>query len=527
MKKMKSIVSLSLLTIALSFSACFNDLNREPFDDITSAQIYKDPANYKSVLAKLYAGLAITGQKGPSGAADISRLDEGFSNYLRLLFKMQELPTDEAVIGWGDGTLPTFHTMTWTPSNEFIGAMYSRIYYQVALVNEFIRETSDDKLKSRGLTSNADIKAYRAEARFLRALSYWHALDLFGNPSFVTEEDGIGTFLPRQIKRADLFTYIESELKAIEPELIGARQNEYARADKAAAWTLLAKLYLNAEVYTGQAKNTEAIDYAKRVIGAGYALEPKYTNLFRTDNDKSKEVIFPLAYDGLRTRTWGGMTFLVHAPVGGTMRAADFGINGGWNGLRTTQQFVGLFPDTIAGGTYTDDRAMFHYNGQTKPVTTISVFSNGYGITKYKNISSEGVKGSDPAGDHPDTDYPMFRLADIYLIYAEAVLRGGSGGDNATALKYVNDLRTRAKATTVSSITLDGILDERGRELYWECHRRTDLIRFKKFTEGSYLWDWKGNVVGGKGVSEHLKIYPIPNADRAANPNLNQNPDYK
>lgn len=528
MKKIKSLVAVGLLTLAFNFSACINDLDRVPFNEVTSAQIYADPANYKSILAKLYAGLAITGQKGPAGAADIGRLDEGFSNYLRLLWKMQELPTDEAVIGWNDGTLPTFHTMTWTAQNEFVGAMYSRIYYQIALVNEFIRETSDAKLKERGFASDANIKAYRAEARFLRALSYWHALDFFGNPSFVTEEDGIGAFLPKRITRTELFNYIESELKAIDADLIAARQNEYARVDKAAAWTLLAKLYLNAEVYTGQKKYTEAVDYSKKVITAGYTLETKYANLYLTDNDKSKEVIFPLAFDGLRTRTWGGMTFLVHAPVGGSMKPVDFGINGGWFGLRTTEEFVNIFPDTVAGGRFPDDRAMFHIPGQAKRVNSISTFTDGYAITKYKNISSTGVKGSDPEGNHPDSDFPMFRLADIYLIYAEAVLRGGTGGDRATALQYINALRTRANAAQVldAQLTLDFILNERARELYWEGHRRTDLIRFGKFVEANYLWDFKGGLQGGQAVGEFRKLYPIPNADLVANPNLVQNPGY-
>ncbi|MHA8067357.1 RagB/SusD family nutrient uptake outer membrane protein [Aquirufa sp. ROCK2-A2] len=516
---------LGLSVILSILSSCMGDLDRVPFIEVTSATVFKDPANYKPLLAKLYAGLAVSGQQGPAGKPDISGIDEGFSTYLRQYFKAQELPTDEAVIGWNDGSLPSYHTMTWTSGNEFITAMYNRIYYQIGICNEYIRETSDEKLASRGITS-PEIKMYRAEARYLRALSYYHALDMFGSVPFVTEKDAVGSFLPKQISKADLFAYIESELKAIEADMAEPRKNEYARADKGAAWTLLTKLYLNAEVYTNAGKFTEAITYAKKVIGAGYVLESKYQNLFLADNHKSAEIIFPIAFDGTKTKTWGGMTFMVHAPVGGKMNPADFGINGGWGGLRTTQQFVDHFDDKTGK---TDSRAMFFTDGQNKEVADISAFTDGFAITKYKNVTSTGVKGSDSEGNFPDTDFPMFRLADVYLMYAEAVLRGGAGGDLTTALQYVNALRSRAyngSQGNVSVLNLDLIIKERARELFWECHRRTDLIRFKMFTGSSYVWAWKGGSKAGASVSDNLKLFPIPSSDMVANPNLVQNTGY-
>jgi len=518
--------ALSLSIVLSIMSSCVSDLDRVPYIEVTSATVFKDPANYKPLLAKLYAGLAVSGQQGPAGKPDISGIDEGFSTYLRQYFKAQELTTDEAVIGWNDGSLPSYHTMTWTSGNEFITAMYNRIYYQIGICNEYIRETTDEKLASRGISA-PEVKMYRAEARFLRALSYYHALDMFGAVPFVTEKDAVGSFLPKQISKADLFAYIESELKAIDADLAEPRKNEYARADKAAAWTLLTKLYLNAEVYIGSGKYTDAITYAKKVIGAGYVLESKYKNLFLADNHKSAEIIFPIAFDGTRTKTWGGMTFIVHAPVGGKMNPADFGINGGWGGLRTTQQFVDHFDDKTGN---TDSRAMFFTDGQNKDVADISSFNDGYAITKYKNVTSTGVKGSDPEGNFPDTDFPMFRLADVYLMYAEAVLRGGTGGDLTTATSYVNALRNRAyngsSAGNVSTLNLDLLIRERGRELYWECHRRTDLIRFKLFTGSTYLWAWKGGSKAGATVSDDLKLFPIPSSDIVANPNLVQNKGY-
>jgi starch-binding outer membrane protein, SusD/RagB family len=526
---MKFIKYISTTTLVLAMmlmnQSCEKDLDRTPFIEVTSATVYKDPANYKQILAKMYAGYAVSGQQGPAGQPDISGIDEGFSTYLRQYWKAQELTTDEAVIGWNDGNLRDYHDMDWTASNEFVTAMYNRIYYQITLCNEFIRETTDEKLASRGITS-PEIKAYRAEARFLRALSYYHAMDMFGSVPFVTEADAVGSFLPKQTGRAELFSYIESELKAIDATLIAAKQNEYGRADKAAAWSLLAKMYLNAEVYIKTPKYSEAIDNCTKVIAAGYALDASYGNVFKADNNKSPEMIFPITFDGTNTKTWGGMTFLVHAPVGGSMNPAEFGINGGWGGIRTTKALVNKFSD-ISGKT--DKRAQFYTKDQNLEIEDIFKFSDGYAISKYKNLTSTGVKGSDVEGNFPDTDFPVFRLADIYLTYAEAVLRGGSTGSNATALEYINKIRQRAygnNSGNLTNIDLNFILDERARELHWEGHRRTDLIRFGKFTGAGYVWPWKGAVPAGKAVSDHLQLFPIPSSDLVANPNLKQNTGY-
>ncbi|TPE46364.1 RagB/SusD family nutrient uptake outer membrane protein [Pontibacter mangrovi] len=516
--------------LVVTAASCEQNLDITPKYDVVSDKVYQDFNNYKPILAKLYAGYAVTGQQGPAGRPDIGGIDEGFSNYLRQYWQAQELTTDEAVISWNDGNLRDLHDMDWTSGNEFLRALYDRIFYQVSLTNEFIRETSDDKLDSRGITgANLETaRQFHAEARFLRALSYWHALDLYGNVPFVTDEDEVGFFLPEQTTRTDLFNYIVDELQKIEGQLVDARQNEYGRADKAAAWTLLTKLYLNAEVYTGEAKYDEAAAYAKKVIDAGYTLEEDYDNLFLADNNNSSEIIFAITFDGTRTTTWGGMTYLVHAPVGGSMNASEFGINGGWAGLRTTKTFVNKFED-ISGTT--DDRANFYTNGQELEINDLFTFTDGYAIEKWRNVTSTGEVGSDAAGDHPDTDFPMFRLADVYLMYAEAVKRGGSG-DQALALQLVNDLRGRAfldpadGQISQGQLTLDFILDERARELYWEAHRRTDLIRFNKFTSDSYVWPWKGAVKEGRGVEEYHILFPLPATDLTANPNLDQNPGY-
>lgn len=527
-----NIIKVAMVAVmAVSAVACTKDLDRQPFYDVTSASVYNDFANYKQILAKVYAGLAVSGQQGPSGRPDISGIDEGFSTYLRQYFQLQELTTDEAVIGWNDGTIQDLHRMNWTPTNEFITAMYNRFYYQISLANEYIRELSDANLATRNIsgTNLEEAKRYRAEARFMRALSYYHAMDMFGNIPFVTDADKVGSFFPQQQNRAFIFDYIEKELLEIESELADAKSNEYGRADKAAAWMLLSKLYLNAPVYkAGTEKYTEAITYASKVINAGFQLEPQYKNLFLADNHNSQEIIFPVVFDGLKTRTWGGMTYLVHAAVGGNMNPAQFGINGGWGGLRTTKNIVNLFPDPNGSA---DKRGQFHTNGQNLEITDIGTFTEGYAVTKYRNVTSTGAAGSDQEGNHPDTDFPMFRLADAYLIYAEAVLRGGSGGSVTQALDYVNDLRERAYGNTNGNIvqgqlTLDFILDERARELHWEMQRRTDLIRFGKYTGSNYIWPWKGGVQAGRAVEDFRVLFPIPSSDLAANPNLTQNQGY-
>ena len=436
------------------FTSCVKDLDVTPKDPniITSLTVYSTPAAYKEGLAKLYATFAVSGQQGPSGQPDIAGIDEGFGNYLRQYWNAQELPTDEAVMAWNDASIKDFHWQTWAPNDVFISAIYSRIMYTVALCNEYIRATKDN--------TDADIKKYHAEARFIRALAYSHAIDLFGNPPFVTEADAPGAFSPKQTTRAELFTYIEGELKAIENDL-GAPRFEYARADQGAAWTLLAKLYLNAKVYIGQDKNTECITYCNKVIGAGYTLAIKYANNFTADNNLSTEMIFPITSDGQHTQTYGGMTYLIHAEIGGSMPPAQFGVGGGWGGIRTTKALVNKFADNTGA---TDKRAMFWSTGQKFEISDIGQFTDGWAITKFSNLTSTGAAAAHAHPDFVDTDYPVFRLADVNLMYAEAVLRGGAGGSATAALGYVNALRQRAYGNATGNITsgqltLDFILD--------------------------------------------------------------------
>ena len=521
------ILSLTAL-LAVAAAGC-TDPTVAPKSTVTSANIFNDPSSYRAFLAKIYGGLIVTGQRGPDGNPDIQGIDEGFGEYLRLYWYLQEMPTDEAVIGWNDPGLPTLNTGTWDASNSMVNAMYYRVFYQVMLVNEFLRQSTDAKLAERGHndpTLIADVHNYRAEARFLRALSYWHGIDLFGSIPLVTENDALGATPPAQANRADIYDYVVSELTAILPDLPAGGPGvaaTYARATPAAAHMLLAKLYLNAGVYIGTPNYTGAVSEAQAVISSSpaYSLATNFRNNFLADNNTSPELIFVAAQDGANTQTWGGMTFLIHAGCGGSMSAADYGIDFCWGGYRMKQQTYNAF------GTGDLRAAFFHTAGQQVNVDQIGTYSNGIGAPKFMNKTSGGANGQQSG--MVDTDFPIFRLADAYLIYAEAHIRGG-GGTQVDALNYLNLIRQRAYGNTSANFAtlpvIDTILAERHREFMFEANRRTDLIRFGVFSTGTYLWAWKGGVVGGQALATGRDLYPLPANELIANPNLTQNPGY-
>jgi len=540
--KMNYIKKIALLIPTLLLIACHDDLDQTPIDpdSFTETNVFANADEAKGALAKLYASLALTGQQGPAGQADITGIDEGTSQYSRLLFSLNELTTDNAVVGWGDPGLPNLHAMNWGAGNDFTTGMYYRLAQEVSFTNSFIEN-------AQLLNDNAEVEAYIAEARFLRAFAYFNLMDLFGDVPLVTV---VSTDLPEQSTRSEIFNFVEGELLEIQDQLKESGANEYGRVDRVAAWALLSKLYLNAQVWTGTERYTDAITYAEMAINSSYSINTTdangngsaYDELFLADNNSNgaqNEFIFALNFDGNNSRTYGGTTFLVHAAIGGSMDAFNFGVNGGWSGLRTTKALVNKFDASVtesdADGNPTawaDSRAMFYTDGQSFEINTIAnQFTDGYAVTKFTNIDSNGAAGSDTGGDFVDTDLPIIRLAEIYLTYAEAVLRGGAGGDANTAAGYVNELRARAYGNTSGNITsaaltLDFILDERARELYWEGQRRTDLIRFNDFTTGNYLWPFKGGSRSGTAVDEFRNLFPLPSNIILINTNLTQNPGY-
>lgn len=524
-----------IAVLALSLAACNKLLDLKPTNGMFADKAYADMDGYKKSLAKVYGAFALTGNDGPAGNPDISTqtIDEGNSDFLRMFWNVQELSTDEAIdnASWNGNTdagLHDFHNMNWSAGNPLLVGLYVRSAYQILLANEFIRQSSDANLSSRGITgTNAEtIKGYINEVRFLRAFQYWVLMDAFGNPSFATEKDAVGASLPKRITRTELFNYIEGELKDLEAKLPAAKANEYGRADQAAAWALLARMYLNAQVYTGTARYTDAITYAKKIIDANkYTLETNYQWLFLADNKLcTNEFIFTINYDSLKTQNYGGTNYIVYAGSSGDIPVNVVGVSG-WSGNRVTKNLPNLFPDYTGTA---DKRSMFWTSGRN--IEIVNRASDGFAAIKFKNKLRNGNVAYVQGGNlGVGIDMPLFRLAEQYLIYAEAVVKGGSGGSMATAISYFNLLRQRAYGNTagnVSSLTADMILDERGRELYWEGFRRTDLIRYNKFVESTYLWPWKGGVASGTGVDAKYNLFPIPAPELSANNNLVQNPGY-
>ncbi|WEK36989.1 MAG: RagB/SusD family nutrient uptake outer membrane protein [Candidatus Pseudobacter hemicellulosilyticus] len=519
------------LPVLLLLASCHKDLDLQPANDNTADKQYSTLTGYKQVLAKVYGAYSLVSSRGV-GVSDVNIAgidDAGTTDFVRSWWNLQELSTDEAICAWNDANLLAYHNLNWTSANLFVNAAYTRSLFQITVSNEFIRESTDEKISARGFKENeaAQIRQFRAEARFLRAFQYWVLMDLFGNPPFVTENDPIGKFIPKQTSRAELFSYVEGELKAIENELASPRENEYARVDRGAAWALLARLYLNAKVYTGTDRYTDAITYSGKVIEAGYSLKESYGTLFMSDNHlNNPEIILPIPYDAINAQNYGGTTFLICAAHSNNPTDNQkYGIpNGGWLGNRSTKNLPQAFGDYSGQA---DKRALF--GSGNLEINDVLVFNDGVGVYKFNNLTSDSTTPASPNGVLCSVDFPLFRLAEQYLIYAESVLRGGSGGNTATALDYVNRLRDRAYENTTGRLTalsIDGLLEERMCELYWEGFRRTDLIRYDRFTGSSYLWPWKGGVKAGTGVASHFALFPIPATEIIANPNLTQNTGY-
>ncbi|MGV8092304.1 MAG: RagB/SusD family nutrient uptake outer membrane protein [Mangrovibacterium sp.] len=538
MNKLNIITGIILSAWALT--SCLDDLNVTPKDPdtIMADNLNDDPAYMQQALAKVYASFIISGQ-GPNGGDDITASDPNFFTTMRALWNCQEITTDEAICAWTDIGIADLNTQTWSPTNPFLTALYQRLSLSITYANEFIKNTNG--------SDNPDIIRYNAEARFLRALAYYWHMDLFGNPPFTTEADGVGKYYPQQIQRADLFRYIVSELQDIEP-LLGEPGFSYPQADQAACWMLLARTYLNAEVFTGTAKWDSCKIYCDKVINSGqYSLATYYRQNFCADNDgyHNPEMIFAWEQDGVNTQGAVGTTFIIQSCSDPTYIPAavyhDLPSNPDWNGNRARKQFMNILVDTLA--TYgnvpvpkddvvfsqcKDKRVYMKMKRSFDIPSPSSSGDYGIGVYKFTAMNADSTSATNYNAAYACTDFPVFRLADAYLMRAEALFRVGDPGN---AVNDVNEVRERAYGNTSGNITAAQLtarflLDERGREFYYEAQRRTDLVRFGQFTNGNYVWDWKGGVHNGTQTSTHLNIFPIPGDEVSANPNIKQNPGY-
>jgi len=390
------------------------------------------------------------------------------------------------------------------------------------------------------LTEAADYDAtMTAEVRFLRALYYYHLMDCFGNIPFLTE---VASEPAPQASRAEVYNFIETELLEIEGQMAAPLTNTYGRADQAAAWMLLARLYLNAEVYTGNAQWAKASEYAQKIMNSGYKLHttPKgdwsaYQMLFMGDNGENGaqcEAILPLLQDGLTTTSWGTSLFLMASTFKADMTMVGSATNGTtelWAGNRARPDFVAKFFPTSEAPAVTaaemvaaagDDRALLWGKDRTLNIEDVADFATGYSVAKFTNFYTSGTAKH---SQFPDTDFFLMRAAEAWLTYAEAETRMGNADKAKTA---IDAIRTRANASLQPSYSLDFILDEWSREFYFEGRRRIDLIRHGKFSGNSYVWQWKGGAYSGTTFSSNLNIFAIPDTDLNANPNLVQNPGY-
>ena len=538
---MKKIKIIYLFTALILLNSCTNDLDVIAEDNkiLTEDILFSTPEGYKQALAGVYGNLSLTGT-GDAGSSFLEGIDAGTSQFGRCMWYLQNLSTDEVVWTYeNDEGVAEIQRNTWTAGNPILLGMFSRTMAEVAFANDFLRQSTPEKLSSRGITNATDvanINIYRNEVRVLRAFAYYNMMDLFGKAPMISENDPID-FKGPQYNRSQLFTFIESELNAAIPGLKAARTNEYGRLDKAVAQMILAKMYLNAEVYIGTPKYNECLTQCTNIIGGGYTLNTNYLHNFTADNHTSSEMIFTLQSDGVKTQNYGATTVMINGQVGSVEgNGSEFGV-GGWGGaLRLRKQFVQKFD----GGSFSGDvRKTYTTNSGGRPIdiATITNAGQGYILHKYSNKTSGGIAG--PSSTFVDTDFPLFRLADVYLMYAEAQMRKDGATNintttnaNSQSLGYINALRVRANNgstsanVSASDVNLSFILDERARELHWEGHRRQDLIRFAKYTGGAYNWAWKGNIANGTSLSAHMNVFPIPSNSIIANPNLTQNTGY-
>ncbi|HEY4788153.1 MAG TPA: RagB/SusD family nutrient uptake outer membrane protein [Bacteroidales bacterium] len=562
-----SISAIFLVSVMMIVSSCTKDLNVTPIDPsvITSGNIATSKSQVEGALAKVYASFAIAGQNGSTSTsgADITTNDDNFNTTFRAMWNLQELTTDEAACAWGDPGIADLNKQTWANSNPFLTALYDRLVLSVTYANSVINLTKS--------SNDADFIKYNAEARFLRAMAYYYAIDMFGNPPFITENSPIGPVFPSQIDpdltkaRPMLFNYIVKDLHDIAYKL-GDPGFSYPRADRASCWMLLSKLYLNAKVYTGTAKWDSCKLYCDSVINCGkYQLAKNYRQNFGSNNDypENPEMILGWAYDGIYTQGYIGSTFLIESCSNGTyIDANKLGLhtNTNWGGNRGKIQLLNELVDTLTiyasnGGkiptpanhidsifAQSPDQRVYLWTLQSNQMYSTSQYIQGIGVYKFTNNQvndAYSVGGKNDTIHAPNynsayssTDIPVFRLADAYLMRAESE---ANLNDYTNAANDVNVVRERAfggsKAYDITSATLQAqplyLLFERGREFYYEAQRRTDLVRFGQFIDGSYMWTWKGNSFSGLNLQEsNMNVFPLPASELQANPNIKQNPGY-
>ncbi len=562
---LKKYLMLGGFVLGLGLTSCVGDLDLKPNDPNDVNQ--DDPNFNASSLAMCYSGIAVSGIGGP-GNSYVEGLDPGTSAYLRMIFTLNEFCTDEMIWIWADTDVPDIVASTWASNNGLLNGCYYRLLGHIAVCNQFLANTSGD--------ASAEMTEMRAEARVLRAYSYYNMLDLFGQSSFITEEAAIGE-APKQISRAELFTWVENELKDVVDNKLISDKPAYGRVGIDGAEALLARLYLNAEVFSGTARWADCQTRCENIInrhkGGGFegsGLANHYLYLFARDNDAympggsksgENEILFGIAFDSEMTQSYGGPSFVIAGTTTNShyIPQQNYGCSAPWSCIRgrkeMAERFYGLSNDTRddlwvrgvlpAGEDQHGKWEAEDYSDTFKGFTGAWATTGGNAIIKFtgrtRNAAEDGgwdmeqlADGSwklgFPSTSFASTDQPIIRLADVYLMYTESYINGNVG-DRQKALDYMNLVRRRAGAPNLgySDLTRQGIMDERSREFYLESTRRTDLVRNHMFAGPTQtVWQFKGNIDNADGtrIAEFRNLYPIPYAVIAAQPEFKQNPGY-
>ena len=527
--------------------SCVNDLDTLPLNKTEPIAEYvygNSEQAYLEGLSRLYF------QFVSNDLTDLQQMDGGASEIIRAFWSVQETTADAAKCSWeNDAWVRALNTNTWNDTqNDAVYAVYVRTLQGIAYVNEYLRQTSPEKLSARGVDDAlaAKIDGFRAEARFIRAYLYWMALDCFGSVPFTTENSPFGgTYFPSQASRADIFDYCVSELEHLRSSesAMPAARSQYPRADKGSAAGILARMYLNSEVYTGVSGWAEAKSVCEDIFSMGYALCPDYAALFRGDNGQNPEargeMLWAISYDSDNTESYGGTSYILSASLASTDITEASRPNGqvnGWAGLRVPYEYVSRYfnvsgQDYETGAYEVEDARgkVFYIKGRSESMEgALYSFMNGWSCLKFNNIPHDMTDQSflpqSAVRSFADVDFPVVRLGEIYLIYAEACMNLGSPD---LALPYLAELSSRAGVEGPAEVTEDFLVAERARELMWEAHRRTDLIRYGLYDSDAYLWPYKGgDSFAGQSFPSYKRIFPIPPTELASNDNLKQNPGY-
>lgn len=558
--------AVAMALTAFMGTSCMDDLSKGNIDPNVEAN-----PSILGLYSKCYAGLIM---EGNDGNADFTIDDAGKSTLLRNLYNFNVLSTDEGICWWSDGGIVDIGYNACMPGTATLRFLYYRLMSNITYCNHFLT-----------LEAAQSDKEKMAEVRLIRAYNYFLMLDFFGDPTFV---ESITADIPQQahsynekydasktysraellqLGREFLFNWVKGQIEMAEPDLIIARAKtdtdpDYGRMDKASAWLLLSRLYLNAGTYlNNDGQNNpywdKALEYAEMVINSDYSLfdDSKisaqatsngyrpYDLLFMGDNGSngsSCEAILPLLQDGKVTKGYGGSLFFIAAMWNDKMQTVTnltAGTTGNtWSGMRCRPELIAKFtsnPESFVGKSTADiralnidDRALFWGKGDGADERTLdlgdnSSFYQGIVTTKWNNNYSTGATPHDTYD--VDTDFFLFRVAEAYLNAAEAEMHiNGEGSSKAKG--YIDALRKRAHATVSTSYTLNDVLDERAREFYFEGLRRTDLIRFNQFggTQATYNWSYKGGNINGVTFDKTRNVYPIPISEILANRNLVQ-----